>query len=170
MVHEADEVTLTVHGAEVIDELEPLWLALFDWHAHTGSANLPVIDRSTSWPLRRAVYEELFERPDTFVVLARRGTEPVGYALGHLHDGPDDTWPTSDRLGHIESLAVLPDERGNGLGTALLDTAEARLAELGATTVAIEVMVGNEGAQRFYEARGMTPVTVRLMRLGRRQT
>jgi ribosomal protein S18 acetylase RimI-like enzyme len=163
-----DRAVISAHGAEALDEVEPLWLSLFDWHLQIGAAGLPVIDRDHSWPLRRALYEELLERPDSFLLLARRDGRAVGYALAHLHDGADDTWPTSERMGHVESLAVLPEERGRGLGTELLDRAEERLEELGATTVAIEVMVGNEDAQRLYESRGMTPVTVRLLRLGPR--
>lgn len=162
------EVVITPHGSEALDEVEPLWLSLFDQHLLIGAAGLPVIDRDSSWPLRRALYEELLDHPGSFLLVARRDGRAVGYALAHLHEGADDTWPTSERIGHVESLAVLPEERGRGVGTELLDRAEELLADRGATTVAIEVMVGNEEAQRLYESRGMTPVTVRLLRLGPR--
>jgi len=161
-------VTLAIGGAEVIDELEPLWLSLFDWHAQLGAAQLPTIDRTLSWPRRRALYTDLLAKDGAFVVVARRGTRAIGYALAYVHDGADDTWPTSDRIGEVETLAVVPNERGNGLGTALLDAAEARLAQLGATTVAVAVVIGNADAQRFYERRGMRPTTIRLLRLGSR--
>lgn len=161
-------LTLTIGGAELIDELEPLWLSLFNWHAAIGAAQLPLIDRELSWPRRRALYVRLLEHDDAFVVVVRRHGEPVGYAVAHVHDGPDDTWPTSDRIGEVESLAVVEAERGRGLGTMLLDATEERLAELGATSVAIAVMVGNEAAQRLYESRGMTPTTIRMLRLGPR--
>jgi ribosomal protein S18 acetylase RimI-like enzyme len=161
-------LTLAMGGAELVDELEPLWLSLFDWHTTIGAAKLPLIPRELSWPRRRALYLRLLEHDDAFVVVARRNGAAVGYAVAHLHDGPDDTWPTSDRIGEVESLAVVESERGNGLGTVLLDATEDRLTELGATSVAIAVMVGNGAAQRFYERRGMLPTTVRMMRLGRR--
>jgi ribosomal protein S18 acetylase RimI-like enzyme len=164
----AHGVEFTIHGLEVIDELEPLWLSLFDWHASIGHADLPLIDRADSWPRRRALYEEVLVTPDAFVVVARRGGRAVGYALAQFHHGPDDTWPTSDRIGEIESLALLPDERGAGLGTELLDVAEDELSARGATTVAIAVMVGNDDAQHFYAARGMVPTTIRMLRLGPR--
>jgi ribosomal protein S18 acetylase RimI-like enzyme len=163
-------LTLTVGGQELIDELEPLWLSLFDWHATIGAARLPLIDRELSWPRRRALYVRLLSHDDGFVVVARRNGAAVGYAVAHLLDGPDDTWPTSDRIGEVESLAVVETERGNGLGSVLLDATERRLAELGATSVAIAVMVGNDAARRFYERRGMLPTTVRMMRLGRRES
>ena len=151
---------------ELIDELEPLWLSMFDHHLSTGAAGLAVVARSESWPRRQALYQQLLQSDDAFVVLARRGPTAVGYALAHVHDAPDDTWDTGDRIGEVESLAVLPTERGRGLGTLLLDYAEAVLESLGAQDVTIGVVVGNTDAQRFYERRGMTPAMVKLLRIG----
>jgi ribosomal protein S18 acetylase RimI-like enzyme len=141
-------------------------LPMFDHHLSTGAAGLPVIGRSQSWPRRRALYEQLLVSPEAFVVVARRGTSAVGYALAHVHLGADDTWNTGDRIGEVESLAVLPPERGCGLGTLLLDCAEAILESLGARDVMIGVVAGNDSAQRFYERRGMAPAIIKLLRVG----
>ena len=150
-------VELAFGGMELLDELEPLWLALFDHHATVRSSDVPIIERALSWPRRRALYERLLATPDAFVLLARRAGRPVGYVLAHIHaDGPDDTWPTGSRIGEIESLAVLPGDRGAGLGTLLLDVAEERLAAAGAHDLRLVVLAGNAAAQRFYERRGMT--------------
>jgi ribosomal protein S18 acetylase RimI-like enzyme len=160
-------VRLQVAGEQQLDDLEPLWLALFDHHLTIGAAGLPVIARESSWPRRRHRYQQLLAGPDAFVIIARRddGT-PVGYVLAHVHEGADDTWPTGERIGDVESLAVLPAARGRGLGSLLLDAAEARLLSAGARDVQITVMAGNEDADRFYRRRGMTPVLVTLLRLG----
>lgn len=58
---DADDLGVTLHQGrhELVDELEPLWLSLFDHHLSTGAADLPVIRRSESWPRRRALYEQL---------------------------------------------------------------------------------------------------------------
>jgi GNAT superfamily N-acetyltransferase len=151
---------------ELIDELEPLWLSMFDHHLSTGAAGLPVIKRSESWARRRALYEQLLGGEEAFIVIARRGAAAVGYAFAHVHLGADDTWNTGARIGEVESLAVLPLERGGGLGTLLLDCAEAELDRLGAQDVMIGVVAGNTAAQRFYERRGMTPAIVKLLRVG----
>jgi GNAT superfamily N-acetyltransferase len=90
----------------------------------------------------------------------------VGYAFARVHIGPDDTWDAEDRIGEVESLAVLPVERGRGLGTLLLDCAEAVLDRSGAPDVMIGVLAGNDDAHRFYERRGMTPAIVKLLRVG----
>ena len=164
----AKELGVTLHQGkqELVGELEPLWLSLFDHHLSTGAAGLPVIPRSESWPRRRALYEQLLRGQEAFVVVARRGPAAVGYALAHVHPGPDDTWTTGDRIGEVESLALRPGERGHGVGTLLLDCAEAILENHGARDVVIGVLAGNDSARRFYERRGMTPAVIKMMRIG----
>jgi ribosomal protein S18 acetylase RimI-like enzyme len=163
-------VHITFGRDELLDRAEPLWLALFDAHRDIGHAGLPLIERSQSWPRRRLHYEALLQDSRTFVAIAHDAEGDVGYALAYVHDGADDTWPTSDPQGEVESLCVVERARGLGIGSRLLDAAEERLAELGATSVRIQVMEGNEAARAFYERRGMVPVTTTLMRLDRRSS
>ena len=160
-----DDVSLLLGGRELLDQLEPLWLSLFRHHREVGPG--PFIPEDQSWPHRRRFYRQVLEHPDAFVVLARRGAQAVGYAVVALHAGPDDTWPTGDPFAEVETLVVLPEERGRGLGSRLLDAVDARLAELDVDTVFIAVMTGNDDAQRFYERRGLYPVMTKLMRVGR---
>lgn len=163
---EASGIALTIGSSELLDALEPLWLALFDHHAEVGAAGLPVIDRALSWPRRRRLYAELLAGPEAAIVIARRDSAAVGYCLVHVHHGADDTWPTGELIGEVESLAVITAERGHGLGTLLLDAAEAHLASVGALDVLIGVLAGNDDAQRFYERRGMVPAVIKMLRLG----
>ncbi len=46
---------------------------------------------------------------------------PVGYAFVTVGPGYA-SWATGDRLAELETLSVLPEHRGSGLGAALLDT------------------------------------------------
>ena len=161
-------VTLQFGGPELVAAVEPLWLTLFDHHRDVGSAGMPVVDRSVSWPRRRALYESVLGRPDAFLLLATRDGRPVGYVVAHVHEGADDTWPTGDRIGEIESLALVPTERGGGLGSLLMDAAEERLADVGAHDVLLHVLVGNDDARRFYERRGMSPVMTTMLKLRHR--
>ncbi len=163
-------VTFTVRSADCLDDLEPLWLALFDHHHSVGDAGLPIIERSLTWPRRRQIYPELFESAGTFAVLAERDSALVGYAMCHLQEHPDDSWDTSDTVGIIETLSLLPSERGNGTGTALMDVAEAELQRRGAMTMVTAVMEGNDRVKEFYQRRGMTPTVTYLMRLGPRES
>jgi len=56
--------------------------------------------------------------------------------------------------GHIVSIAVIPEERGKTVGSALLEGALKALLKLGVETVRLEVRKSNREAQKFYEAQG----------------
>lgn len=56
--------------------------------------------------------------------------------------------------GWLNSVAVHPDHRGGGLGTALVRAAEARLAAMGCIKVNLQVRAGNAGVTRFYRSLG----------------
>lgn len=57
---------------------------------------------------------------------------------------------------YILAAAIDKESRGSGIGTMLLDAMEVRAREMGATRLALDVAVGNAGARRLYERRGMT--------------
>jgi ribosomal protein S18 acetylase RimI-like enzyme len=76
-----------------------------------------------------------------------------------------DTWRTGDRIGEIESLAVLPSHRNQGLGQRLLDGLEQALADAGVTDLILGVLPGNTDAIRLYEQRGYRPTWLYLSRL-----
>ncbi len=54
----------------------------------------------------------------------------------------------------VETLAVDPAYRGMGIGTALLQKAEARARSMGKYTMSLGVVGENEGAIRLYERAG----------------
>ena len=56
----------------------------------------------------------------------------------------------------LDDLVVSAEQRGKGVGTALLDAALRRAATLGCAEVSAAVMPDNTGALRFYRSRGLT--------------
>jgi ribosomal protein S18 acetylase RimI-like enzyme len=56
--------------------------------------------------------------------------------------------------GWINYLAVDPDRQRRGLGRALMDAAEARLAELGCPKINLQIRTSNPAALGFYAAIG----------------
>ncbi len=83
----------------------------------------------------------------SFVLVAARGHETKGFT-SVARDGE----PGYDAL--IDSLHVMPGERGAGLGRGLIGRATARLLDEGASSVALRVYEANEPAIRFYERLG----------------
>ena len=160
------DITFTVRGTDCFDQLEPLWLNLFDDHKAIGNAGFRGIPRDQSWGRRRHLYDQIFAAdPNAFVALAEHDGEAVGYALCHFKEGRDDTWDTGDWIGEVETLVVAPVARGGGVGTALLDAAEAELGRRGASDLLIAVLEGNERALEFYRRRDMNPTVTYLMRM-----
>ena len=70
-------------------------------------------------------------------------------------------WP---RIGEIESLSVLPQYRGNGLGAELLDRLERHLHDIGVKDLVLGALPGNTDAIRLYERRGYQPTWLYLSR------
>jgi ribosomal protein S18 acetylase RimI-like enzyme len=79
-----------------------------------------------------------------------------------------NTWVTGGRIGEIESLSVLPEHRGTGIGSALLDAPEQALAAAGVVDLVIGVLPGHAPAIRLYERRGFLPTWSYLSRFPRR--
>ncbi|MUV60931.1 GNAT family N-acetyltransferase [Halobacterium sp. CBA1126] len=91
--------------------------------------------------------------------VARTGGQPVGFVMFHVETGFFETDATR---GVVDNVYVLPEARGDGVGSALLDYAEAQLREDGADTLAVEALWDNEAARRLYERRGYAPHRVTL--------
>ncbi len=124
-----------------------------DHVAALPDALVPVRPSEESWVLERAVMLEALE-DDAFVLVARRGDE-----RGRLRVR-DDRGP-GPRLVHRRHVrrssrisCVAEGERGNGVGSALLDAVDAELERRGVEDVEIGVDTGNDAAARLYESRG----------------
>ncbi|MEM7699271.1 MAG: GNAT family acetyltransferase [Verrucomicrobiota bacterium] len=59
--------------------------------------------------------------------------------------------------GWLYSVAVMPEFRDRGIGTALVKEAEQALARLGCLKINQQIVEGNEGVAKFYEALGYAP-------------
>jgi ribosomal protein S18 acetylase RimI-like enzyme len=159
-------------GPEDLDRLEPLWVSVHHRHAESMPELAPYVDDATTWAERRALYAELLAKPDTILLLAAADDALIGYGLAHVMPTAEtwipDTWVTGPRIGEIESLAVLPEYRGHGLGTELLDRLERELRAQGVADLVLGVLPGNDGAIRMYERRGYRPTWLYLSRFENR--
>jgi ribosomal protein S18 acetylase RimI-like enzyme len=149
-------------GVERVDDLQPLWESLHDHHVAVAphlAALGPVRERAGSWAVRRALYEGWLGEPGAFVLLAEERGRPVGYALVTLH-GTEESWVLGERIASLQTLAVLPDQRGRGIGRALMDRVYAELRAAGVRELDVAVIWTNADARRFYEREGLLPFTV----------
>src|ERR1700741_4048597 len=141
--------TIVLAGPERIDELRPLWLELPHHHQRVSRVQ-PFVDDETSWAARRGSYVQTFDEGG-FALVAEDEEGPAGYAMGRIHEGPDDSWALEARYGEVWTVLVTERARGRGLGSALLDEVDAELARRGIRDLMIGVMEGNDDARRLYE-------------------
>ena len=97
------------------------------------------------WPYE--AFEGFLTEPGFLVA-----TDSTGRIAGYV---VADLSPNYGReTGHIKDIAVHPDRRGNGVGSALLARALEVLAARGAHSVKLEVRRSNDAAQRLYHGFG----------------
>jgi ribosomal protein S18 acetylase RimI-like enzyme len=155
-------------SAKDLDALEPLWVAVHHVHVASMPELAPYVSDAETWAERRALYAELLAKPDTVLLLALDGDALIGYGLMHVLPVGEtwigDTWRTGERVAEIESLSVLPEHRGGGTGSALLDALEREIAALGIGDIILGALAGNEAALRLYRRRGFRPTWLYLSR------
>ncbi len=150
---------VTLRYADAVTELdvvEPLWNALQEHHAGITpalGAETPKRDNADAWRMRRMKYEHWLEDPDTFFVLAEDAGRAIGYAFVTVGFGYA-SWETGDRMAQLETLSVLTERRGEGVGAALMEAVWERLAEAGVDELGISTTTTNVDAHRFYEQQG----------------
>lgn len=107
---------------------------------------LYVEQESFTNPWTREMYAwELQNRSVCHIYVVRTAERPVvGFCA---------FWLVFDEI-HINNVAILPDRRGHGLGTALVRHVLAEGRRLGAGRATLEVRASNEGARRLYERLG----------------
>ncbi len=87
-----------------------------------------------------------------YFIVAECGNRVVGYAVGVKE---------SDGSGHVMSIAVLPEYRGRGIGSALLKTLEESLIEDGVQRIYLEVSQNNKEGLRLYRKFGYRMIGVK---------
>lgn len=98
------------------------------------------------------------ERP--IFVAVDEANDVLGYAFCVFEDYTNDTARTHVRTLYIDDICVDAAARGRHVGSAVYDHVIAFAREQGFYNVTLNVWSCNPGAQRFYEAMGMTPYKV----------
>jgi ribosomal protein S18 acetylase RimI-like enzyme len=79
----------------------------------------------------------------------------VGYITAHWRASPrsPDEWKDGFTA-YLEDLIVAEQQRGRGIGRAIMETAEAMAVDRGFRRITLGVGVENDGARRLYERLG----------------
>jgi [ribosomal protein S18]-alanine N-acetyltransferase len=114
---------------------------------------LAIEEASFNNPTTRDWYERELERPDVCFIYVLRIPERRVAAFCAF-------WLVAGQA-HINNLAVVPELRGRGLGTRLLEAVIAQAAQLGATVMTLEVRQSNTPALQLYQSAGFKQEGVR---------
>jgi GNAT superfamily N-acetyltransferase len=115
------------------------------------------------WDTVLADWVETFSDDHDTVFIAERAGAIVGHTL--LHAPPDAGlgWPAGAI--QLATAAVVPGERGGGVGTALVTRALHWAAEQGHEVVIADWRIANLRASRFWPERGFRPAYHRMSRM-----
>ncbi len=103
--------------------------------------------------VRRDLISELRRHPTTVIFLAYHYGRAIGIANCFIGFSTFAARP----LINISDLAVLPGNRGRGIGRKLLEAVERKARELGCCKLTIEVQENNQRAKHLYQSLGFSP-------------
>ena len=152
-------MVIVTAGSERLDEVEPLFRAMHEHHRAgrpRAVAVRPFRSGEEAWERRREHYRALLDSGRGHLRLAQEGERVIGYAVVS-EIGGQAALVTGARMAELESLSVLPGERGAGVGRALMAAVHELVRGLGIEELMLYVMDGNDEAMRFYERFGMRP-------------
>lgn len=134
-----------------VDDLVDAWVALAETQRRHGS-------HLAAEPNREAIRPVLaYHAVDGSALVARTegSADDGGSVVGFVNFGIEDAGLEGDAVrGLVHNVFVSPEFREAGVGSALLDAAEAELAERDADVIAIEALADNAAARRLYRRRG----------------
>lgn len=140
------------------DHLTDLWVALARGQHDHGSHLAAETNRT---PIHESLSQHIVTGG---VLVARTDTDDreddeenhndsdiVGFIMFTTRTG---RYEETVSAGIIENLYVVPDYRGEGIGSALLTAAEESLESNGVEIITLDVMAANGAARRFYARHG----------------
>ena len=96
----------------------------------------------------RRYMRQLIESADAATWIAEDHGQMAGFAIVEWARGPDGI------VAYIQTIEVMPDRRGIGVGTQLLRRIEGSARATGAQVIWLHVDAENAGAIRLYQANG----------------
>ena len=136
-----------------MDALEPLWLAERE---HQGSVTPhwgELRPAGEGWARRSADYRAILDEGGS-LLLAREGGDLAGFLICEQEEWASPTWTWPPSFLAVVDVVVLPEHRRRGVGSALMEAAEAEARTRGVAALDLMVAAPNEDARRFYEHSG----------------
>lgn len=146
----AEGITLVRGGGELLEHVRPLWQRL-NRHHEERSRHFADVFAGNTFEKRRANILT-HGTQGLHVIMAQMDSGAyAGYCVSTINDS---------RAGEVDSLYLLPDLRGQGIGELLVQESISWLKAQGVTRIFLEVSAGNEEAYGFYAKLGFFPAKI----------
>lgn len=99
----------------------------------------------------RAYMRQILRQPNAATWIAEHNSKMLGFAIAEWAGKPEELYA------YIQTLEVLPEARGQGIGRQLLSLLEASAREAKAQAIWLHVDAENAPAIRVYESRNYQP-------------
>lgn len=148
-------------GPEAIERARELMLVL---HRHEMSVQPQLgsaLGRTDDefWSHYSGGFARWHDDDSGFALVAVEEGRDVGFLFATEREGLFG-FHSSEKIGYVEDIAVLPDSRGSGVGRALMDAARERFRARGYSHFELSSVPGNEDARAFYRRLGLEPAAV----------
>jgi ribosomal protein S18 acetylase RimI-like enzyme len=148
-----DDVTIESADSDDAAALSDLWVELaLDQRQH--GSHLRAVENEPR------IHEMMLQHVATdTAILARRDGDAVGFVTFGAESG---RYEQDCTRGFVHNIYVREADRGDGIGSGLIEAAESALEAMGVEVVALEAMAENEAARAFYRRLGYAPHRVEL--------
>ena len=135
-----------------VSDIEQILVLIHDFYQHF---DYPYIESE-----KRLTLEDLFERPTAGrIYLIQKEQKIVGYVFLSFYFSIE----FGGRTAFIDELFVLPGDRGQGIGSKVINLIEQKCLELNLKAIHLESERTNEGATALYLKLGFVDYDRRLM-------
>lgn len=148
--------------ARDLTRVKPLWKAMISSYRDIAGGSWTIRGPREAWERRHQEYLEWINDASGVVFLAVDGDEAVGYAALHFIDS-GSAFDFGESFGDLESLAVHPDHRGHGIGSALLAAARKELDRREIEYCTIDTLSVNHRALALLERHGFGSFMTRMV-------
>ena len=122
----------------------------------------PELFRAASVEEMKSLFRQWIGQENFRAYLALLDGRPVGYVAVRIVDRPGHLLMNPRRFLDVEQIGVAPDERGKGIGRALLEKAREFAREQRLTRIELNVWIENAGARRAFAAWGFRTCSERM--------
>lgn len=155
-------ITVVIRRASHSD-LESLEKLNDETHEHHRAAKPDIFKKLTPGVLRDLILSYIDGR-DVVTFVAEEAGDIVGFVQVKIEEVPENAFHTKLRRGLVNSLGVAASARHCGIGGQLMEAAENWIREKGLSQVLLNVWEFNESAISFYQTRGYSTHSRKMIR------